>query len=108
MILNRTRPIIDPLLRSGQNGFRQSRSTSAHILALRRIIEEISNHKKEAVLIFIDFKMAFDSIDRNLMFKILAAYGTPLEIVEAIKTMYVNTTAVVIIPEGNTDPFDLS
>ena len=100
MILNRIRPVKDNLLRPGQNGFRQSRSTTSHILALRRIVEEVLNHKKEAVLIFIDFKKAFDSIDRNKMFQILLAYGIPPQIVEAIKVMYINT-AVVITPEGN-------
>ena len=56
MILNRIRPVIDNFFRPGQNGSRQSRSTTSHILALRRIVEEVLNHKKEAVLIFIDFK----------------------------------------------------
>ena len=107
MILNRIRPVIDKLLRSGQNGFRQSRSTAAHILALRRIAEEVLNHKKEAVMVFIDFKKAFDSIDRNKMFQILLAYGIPPQIVEAIKVMYLNTSALVMTPEGNTDIFSI-
>ena len=39
MILNRIQPTIDPLLRNNQNGFRPSRSTMPHILALRRLLE---------------------------------------------------------------------
>ena len=35
MILNRIRPVIDNLLRPGQNEFRQSRSTTSHILAFK-------------------------------------------------------------------------
>ena len=31
MILNRIQPIIDPLLRHNQNGFRPRRSTTTHI-----------------------------------------------------------------------------
>ena len=38
MILNRIQPVIDPLLRINQNGFRPGRSTTAHILALRRLL----------------------------------------------------------------------
>ena len=107
LLLNRLRPVLDKVLRPNQNGFRQSRSTSAHILALRRIVEEVLNHKKEAVLVFIDFRKAFDSIDRNKMFKILEAYGVPSLIVDAIKIMYINTSAVVLTPEGETDPFPI-
>ena len=59
-ILNRIRPFIDKVLRPNQNGFCQGRSTSAHVLALRRIVGELKNYKKEAVISFIDFRKAFD------------------------------------------------
>ena len=104
-ILNRIRPVIDKVLRPNQNGFRQSRSTSAHILALRRICEELKNHSQEAVLVFIDFKKAFDSVDREKMLEILSAYGIPNEIIQAIKVMYIDTYAQVITPDGMTDSF---
>ena len=47
LLLNRLRPVIDKLLRPNQNGFRPSRSTSAQILALRRIVEEVRITKKK-------------------------------------------------------------
>ena len=39
MILNRIRPEVEKILRINQNGFRPGRSTTSHILTLRRIIE---------------------------------------------------------------------
>ena len=69
LILNRLLPKVEPLLRKNQNGFRAGRSTLSQILALRRIIEEITNFNKEAVFIFVDFSKAFDSIDRSKMFE---------------------------------------
>ncbi len=39
MILNRKRPILDPLLKLHQNGFRTDRTTTSQILTLRRIIK---------------------------------------------------------------------
>ena len=41
------------------------------------------------------------------MFEILKAYGIPPQIVKAIKTMYVDTSALVITPEGETDTFPI-
>ena len=59
----------------------------------------------EAVLTFINFRKAFDSIDRGRMFQILEAYGIPPDVVSAIRVMYENTSAVVITPEGETEQF---
>ena len=107
LILNRIRPVIDKLFHPSQNGFRPGRSTSSYLLALKRIIEELRKHKKEAVITFIDFKKAFDSINRSKMLKILVAYGIPSEIVNAIRVMYENTSILVVTPEGNTDIFQV-
>ena len=73
LILNRIRPHIEPLLRPNQNGFRAERSTTSHILALRRLIEGIKDKNLECVITFIDFKKAFDSVHRGKMLKILTA-----------------------------------
>ena len=56
---------MDPILRMNQNGFRKGRSTIAQILTLRRIIEEMNRHNKVVVICFVDFKKAFDSINRE-------------------------------------------
>ena len=70
-------------------------------------MEELKNYKKEAVTSFIDFRKAFDSVNRSRMFEILIAYGIPTTIVNAIKVMYKDTHATVMTPEGQTDPFTI-
>ena len=42
-----------------------------HVLALGGLIEELKNHRQEAVLVFTNLKKAFDSIIWNKMFLIL-------------------------------------
>ena len=61
----------------------------------------------EAVITFIDFCKAFDSINRDRMIEILAAYGIPTNVVNAIHVMYKDTSAVVITPEGETNAFKI-
>ena len=100
--------IIDPLLRTNQNGFRKGRSTSAQILALRRLVGEARNGKNMMFLLFIDFSKAFDSVDREEMFKIIAAYGVPEKIVNSICVMYQDTSVVVLTPDGTTESFTVS
>ena len=74
MILNRLQPKMDNFLRNNQNGFRPGRSTTTHILALRRLIEEVKAHDKKAIILYMDFRKAFDSNHRGKMLKILKAY----------------------------------
>ena len=71
MILNRIRPEIDPILRKIQNGFRENRSTSGHILTIRRILEGVKSKNLPLKLLFIDFSKAFVFIKRNKMEQIL-------------------------------------
>ena len=107
MILNRLRSAIDPHLRDNQNGFRERRSTTSHILALRRIIEEVKSNNLTAILTFIDRRKAFDSIHRGKMVKILKAYGVPTNLLRATQSMYSGTRSKVVTPDGNTDEFDI-
>ena len=41
------------------------------------------------------------------MFEILIAYGIPITIVNVIKILYKDTTASVVTPKGETEPFTI-
>ena len=105
MILNRIQPTVDKLLRNNQNGFRPGRGTIAHILAIRRLIEGIKTKNIQSIITFVDFKKAFDSIDRAVLFKILKIYGIPEILIRAIKSLHSNSKAQVITPDGITETF---
>ena len=107
MLLNRLKPHLESILRANQNGFREGRSTVGHILALRRIIEEVKINNLPAIINFIDFRKAFDSISREKLFQILASYGIPATIIRAIKAAYIHTTAQVITEDGNSNCFKI-
>ena len=83
------------------------RSTTAHILALCRIIEGVKRNNLKAVFLFVDFNKAFDSIHRGKMMKILWAYGIPEQLVNAISKLYEETQAKVLLPDGETDYFEI-
>jgi exonuclease III len=108
LILNRIRGVLDVRLRINQNGFRPKRSTVGQILTLRRIIEGVKDGNLPAIITFIDFKKAFDTIHRGKMMKILRAYGIPPNILRAIEKMYSNTQAKVITPDGETEQFEIT
>ena len=105
VLLNRIRPHLEPLLRTNKNWFQPGRSTVSQILTLRRFVEGIKAKNLTAVLTVVDFKKAFDSVNRDKMFEILKAYGILNQIVLARASMYYNTEAIVCSPGGETDFF---
>ena len=87
----------DRHLRYNQNGFRPGISTTAQILALRRIIEGVKRNHLPSVMVFIDFSKAFDTLNHKVMFKILAANVL----------IYKDLKAKFVSPDGDTDYFDI-
>ena len=86
---------------------RRNRSTTSKILTIRRILEGVRAKNLQAILIFVDFTKAFDSIHRGKMEQILLAYGIPKETVAAITILYRNTKVKVRSPDGDTEYFDI-
>ena len=107
IILNRIQPKLEPHLRPNHSGFRSGRSTRPDILALRGLIEGIKHHNRKAIILYIDFKKAFFSINRGKMMKILGAYNTPPRMLQAIAKLHEDTKARVISPDGETEYFEI-
>ena len=104
MILKRIRDLVDTKLRSTQNGFRQHRSCPQHILALRRVIENCEVYQEQsAVITFIDFKKAFDSVHRHYLVDTLVDYGISRYLIRAIMSLYWTSTVQVVTTHGLTD-----
>lgn len=108
ILLARFQVQVDPCLRDEQNGFRAKRSTIHHVVTLRRVMEEAKAHRLEAHFIFVDFKKAFDSVDRGKLAAILEDYGIPQDLREAVCTMYRCTKATVRTPFGLSPTFETS
>ena len=108
ILLMRIRDHVDPILRKNQAGFRPGRSCSQQIHILRRIIEAFGSYQLPLIITFIDFKKAFDSINRSVMFSILRHYGIPEVIVNAISVLYNNSKSAVMVDGNLSDPFEVT
>ena len=108
ILLNRIRVHVDPILRSNQAGFRTGRSCTQQIHILRRIMEGFQDRQLPLTVTFIDFKKAFDSINRNMMFAVLRHYGIPEAVVNAISVLYLNSKSAVMVDGNLSDTFAVS
>ena len=80
-----------------QNGFRASRSCIDHIFTLVTILRNRQSHNKSTFLSFIDFKKAFDSVDRILLLHKLSGIGVVGRIYNAISSLYRDPKSRVIL-----------
>jgi hypothetical protein len=90
----------------GQAGFRKDYRTSDHIFIMRTMIEKRKKEKGKLYCCFVDFKKAFDSIPRDLLWQELAAKGITGKMLQCIKSIYAHDSARVSNGiYGLTDPF---
>ena len=59
------------LIGDHQCGFQRNRSTIDHISCIHQIIEKKWEYNEEVHQLFIDFKKAYDSVRRKVLYKIL-------------------------------------
>ncbi|XP_052256259.1 uncharacterized protein LOC127861632 isoform X1 [Dreissena polymorpha] len=88
-----------------QNGFRKKRSTLDHISALTNIIDVRKKLHKSTFCSFIDFRRAYDGIERNLLWQRLNSIGVPTKMLDAIKALYASVSSCVRINSHYTDWF---
>ena len=88
VILNRCKDSVDRVLREEQCGFRKSRGCADQLFALRQIIEKSMAFQLDISFCFIDFRAAFDSVDRDQMYQIMKHYGLPQKVINIIRNSY--------------------
>ncbi len=107
IILSRIKSKVDEKLRPNQAGFRSNRSTIDQITTLRIIIEQAKEWNSQLFVNFIDYKKAFDSLDRTSLWKILRHYGIPHKIINIIKSMYEGGGGKVMFKGKLSDLFEI-
>ncbi|XP_072021912.1 uncharacterized protein [Amphiura filiformis] len=71
-------------------------------------MEGFKEYQHPLTVTFVEFKKAFDSINRTVMFSILRHYGIPSTLVNAIKVLYSISSSAVMVDGGISEPFDVT
>ncbi|CAF5066742.1 unnamed protein product, partial [Rotaria magnacalcarata] len=97
VILNRIQIMIDQQLLEQQVGFRSNRSTVDQIFIVNMIMEKASEYDIPLFICFIDIQKAYDSVNRELLWKICSHYGLTDKIVKSLQLVYKDSNARVKI-----------
>jgi len=85
--------------------FMDERSTTNQIFTLRQILQKCREYRVPTHHLFIDFKSAYDTIDRKELWKIMDENGFPGKLTRLIKATMERVQCCVIISGGLSDPF---
>jgi len=108
LIYNRLVKYSELTLGEYQAGFRPSRSTIDQIHIVRQILENCYEFGIELHNIFIDFKQAFDTVNRPKMYENPKMVKIPTKLIRLVKMTLTNSRAVVEVCQGRTDVFNIN
>ncbi|VDP05862.1 unnamed protein product, partial [Schistosoma curassoni] len=75
VLLSWMKDAVDAQLRDRQAGFSKVRSCTDQIATLRIVVKQSVEWNSSLYINFIDYEMAFDSVDRRTLWKLLRHYG---------------------------------
>ena len=90
-----------------QNGFKKGRSTVDQITSLSNLINTRKKHRLSTYCAFIDFKKAYDYVDRDILWRRLENYGIGGKMFNAVKSLYKSVSACVRLNGISSKWFDI-
>lgn len=108
IILHRLNTFVAPnVLPEAQCGFRSMRGTVDMIFTARQMQEKCREYHMDLYQVFIDLKKAFDTVNRQALWTILAKLGCPEKFVTMLQRLHDGMKAWVNVDGELTDPIDV-
>ena len=107
IIIKRIERRYESELSEKQLGFRRGVGTREGIFNLQQIAEKYLENNKPIFALFIDYSKAFDSVRHTELWRVLSELGFPSHIIELMKSLYSESTAVVRLSSGTTDKIEM-
>jgi sorting nexin-29 len=106
-LLSRLIPYAAEIIGDHKCGFRHNRSTTDQIFYIRQILEKKWEYNGTVYQLFINFKKAYDSVRREVLYNILIEFGIPKKLFGLIKMCLNETYSRVRIGKNLCDKFSI-
>jgi hypothetical protein len=107
ILLARLTPYAEEIVGDHQCGFQHNRSTTNQIFYNQQILEKKWEFNGTVQQLFIDFKKAYDSVSREVLYNIVTEFGIPRKLVGLIKMCLNKTYSTVDIGKFQSDKFSI-
>ncbi|KAK4474313.1 hypothetical protein MN116_000398 [Schistosoma mekongi] len=95
IIIKRLTATRDLQIRENQAGFRPGRGFIGQITTIRQVLEHRHIFRRPTIVVFLDLKAAFDSVDCEVLRQCLSLKGLPQKNIKLAKALYSNTISRV-------------
>ena len=108
VIAVRVRNVLPNIIHHNQTGYVKDRYIGETVRSIFDIMEFTDNENIPGILIFIDFKKAFDTVEWHYLFDCLKAFNFGPDLINWVKTFYRNIESCVINNGLSSDYFTLA
>ena len=95
ILYRRIEAVVEPVLHEAQCGFRRKRGCVDQIFSLNQCLSMSREKGKSVYMCFVDLRKAYDSVNRELLWRAMKEYGVSEKIVRIVQSLYEDTTARV-------------
>ena len=95
ILTERMRPVLNSVIDNDQQGFIKGGNISGNLLQVKAMIEYCNEEDIDGAMIFMDFKKAYDRIDRDMMFRTLEKMNFGEDYIKMVKLLYTNAIAKI-------------
>jgi hypothetical protein len=106
ILFNMFMPYVETTIGNYQCGYRRERSTVDQIFTVPQILEKCTEHGKDTRHLFIDFDVAYGSINRCSLYAALEEINIPQELIALFRVKMNNTQCRVKIQNRLSEPIN--
>uniref|UniRef100_A0A1B0CKX3 Reverse transcriptase domain-containing protein n=2 Tax=Lutzomyia longipalpis TaxID=7200 RepID=A0A1B0CKX3_LUTLO len=107
IILNRLAPCAEELVGEYQAGFRPGRSTTDQLFSVRQVLEKFWRRGFTMHQLFIDFRQAYDTIERSSLWRALRDMEIPSKLISLIRMTISQSKSQVKVAGVRSGSFDV-
>ena len=97
MTSKRIKPMLTDTIGTEQQGFIQVGDITGNLMLVKEIIKHCTETNTEAHAIMMDFKKAYDRIDRTTMIKCMRAINISETLIELVELICTDSSAIIIL-----------
>ena len=96
LLANRLNGVLPTIIQEDQRGFVSGRDIAENAVELQDVLDYVEREKLDFVLLNLDFKKAFDTVDWGFMIHALESFGFPPYILNLTRALHAGASTRII------------